>query len=267
MIYTVTFNPSIDYIVNVDNFMTGVVNRTSKEIIFPGGKGINVSMVLKNLGEESTALGFMAGFTGDAITRLLQEKGVTADFIHVTEGLSRINVKLRAQTETEINGQGPKIASEDIRKLYGKLDALQDGDTLVLAGSIPDTMPESMYMDIMEHLQNKKLNIVVDATRDLLMNVLAYHPFLIKPNRTELGNLFYLFQWNIPAGTPFLILYGLFSGIFLGGWIMALAEMADIFPIFARRIRFQKGLSFTILCVAFGKAVGSLIYYYNGWLP
>ena len=108
MIYTVTFNPSIDYIVNVDNFMTGVVNRTSKEIIFPGGKGINVSMVLKNLGEESTALGFMAGFTGDAITRLLQEKGVTADFIHVTEGLSRINVKLRAQTETEINGQGPK---------------------------------------------------------------------------------------------------------------------------------------------------------------
>ena len=113
--------------------MTGVVNRTRKEIIFPGGKGINVSMVLKNLGEESTALGFMAGFTGDAITRLLQEKGVTADFIHVTEGLSRINVKLRAQTETEINGQGPKIASEDIRKLYGKLDALQDGDTLVLA--------------------------------------------------------------------------------------------------------------------------------------
>ena len=190
MIYTVTFNPSIDYIVNVDNFMTGVVNRTSKEIIFPGGKGINVSMVLKNLGEESTALGFMAGFTGDAITRLLQEKGVTADFIHVTEGLSRINVKLRAQTETEINGQGPKIASEDIRKLYGKLDALQDGDTLVLAGSIPDTMPESMYMDIMEHLQNKKLNIVVDATRDLLMNVLAYHPFLIKPNQDELEGLF-----------------------------------------------------------------------------
>ena len=162
MIYTVTFNPSIDYIVNVDNFMTGVVNRTSKEIIFPGGKGINVSMVLKNLGEESTALGFMAGFTGDAITRLLQEKG-----------------------------QGPKIASEDIRKLYGKLDALQDGDTLVLAGSIPDTMPESMYMDIMEHLQNKKLNIVVDATRDLLMNVLAYHPFLIKPNNHELGEIFH----------------------------------------------------------------------------
>lgn len=109
MIYTVTFNPSIDYIVNVDNFMTGVVNRTSKEIIFPGGKGINVSMVLKNLGQESTALGFMAGFTGDAIIRLLQEKGVTADFIHVTEGLSRINVKLRAQTETEINGQDQRL--------------------------------------------------------------------------------------------------------------------------------------------------------------
>lgn len=190
MIYTVTFNPSLDYIVNVDNFMTGIVNRTSKEIIFPGGKGINVSMVLKNLGEKSTALGFMAGFTGDAIIRLLEEKGVTTDFIHVSDGLSRINVKLRAQEETEINGQGPRIASADIRKLYEKLEQLEAGDTLVLAGSIPDTMPESMYMDIMEHLKAKKLNIVVDATRDLLMNVLPYHPFLIKPNNHELGEIF-----------------------------------------------------------------------------
>ena len=144
MIYTVTFNPSLDYIVSVNGFELGKTNRTDSELLLPGGKGINVSIVLKNLGIDNTALGFMAGFTGDAITRLLQEKGVTADFIHVTEGLSRINVKLRAQPETEINGQGPKIASEDIRKLYGKLDALQDGDTLVLAGSIPDTMPESM---------------------------------------------------------------------------------------------------------------------------
>ena len=191
MIYTVTFNPSLDYIVTVNDFMTGIVNRTSKEIIFPGGKGINVSMVLKNLGCENTALGFMAGFTGQEIIRLLEEKGISTDFIHVAEGTSRINVKLRAQKETEINGQGPAIASADIKKLYEKLDGLQDGDILVLAGSIPDTMPESMYMDIMEHLQNKKLNIVVDATRDLLMNVLAYHPFLIKPNKHELGEIFH----------------------------------------------------------------------------
>ena len=191
MIYTVTFNPSLDYIVTVNDFMTGIVNRTSKEIIFPGGKGINVSMVLKNLGCENTALGFMAGFTGREIIRLLEEKGISTDFIHVAEGTSRINVKLRAQKETEINGQGPAIASADIKKLYEKLDSLQDGDILVLAGSIPDTMPESMYMDIMEHLQNKKLNIVVDATKDLLMNVLAYHPFLIKPNNHELGEIFH----------------------------------------------------------------------------
>jgi 1-phosphofructokinase len=190
MIYTVTFNPSLDYIVTVRDFMMGVVNRTSREIIFPGGKGINVSMVLKNLGEENTALGFVAGFTGEEIVRLLQEKGIQTDFIPVEQGTSRINVKLRAQSETEINGQGPQIASDDIRRLYEKLDQLQDGDTLVLAGSIPDTMPESMYMDIMDHLKDKKLNIVVDATRDLLMNVLPYHPFLIKPNNHELGEIF-----------------------------------------------------------------------------
>ena len=148
-------------------------------------------MVLKNLGCENTALGFMAGFTGREIIRLLEEKGISTDFIHVAEGTSRINVKLRAQKETEINGQGPAIASADIKKLYEKLDSLQDGDILVLAGSIPDTMPESMYMDIMEHLQYKKLNIVVDATKDLLMNVLAYHPFLIKPNNHELGEIFH----------------------------------------------------------------------------
>ena len=191
MIYTVTFNPSLDYIVTVNDFMTGVVNRTCREIIFPGGKGINVSMVLKNLGQESTALGFVAGFTGDEIARLLEEKGITTDFIHVKEGNSRINVKLRAQTETEINGQGPQIASEDLRALYRKLDCLSDGDTLVLAGSIPDTMPESLYMDIMQYLSGKNLNIVVDATRDLLMNVLPYHPFLIKPNNHELGEIFH----------------------------------------------------------------------------
>lgn len=191
MIYTVTFNPSLDYIVTVNDFMTGVVNRTSKEIIFPGGKGINVSMVLSNLGCKNTALGFMAGFTGEAIIKMLQQKDISTDFIHVEKGTSRINVKLRAQKETEINGQGPQIESADIKKLYAKLDQLQDGDILVLAGSIPDTMPESMYMDIMDFLKEKDLKIVVDATKDLLMNVLPFHPFLIKPNNHELGEMFH----------------------------------------------------------------------------
>ena len=190
MIYTVTFNPSLDYIVSVDNFTCGIVNRTTDEIIFPGGKGINVSMVLKNLGFENTALGFLAGFTGNRIQDLLEEKGVRADFISVEKGISRINVKLRSNEETEINGQGPAIAEADIKKLYEKLDTLSDGDILVLAGSIPDVMPGSMYMDIMRHLQNKDLKIVVDATKDLLMNVLKYHPFLIKPNNHELGDMF-----------------------------------------------------------------------------
>ena len=190
MIYTVTFNPSLDYIVTVKNFQTGMVNRTVDEIIYPGGKGINVSMVLKNLGFDNTALGFMAGFTGDEICRLLEEKGVKADFIHVEKGVSRINVKLRSNEESEINGMGPAIMQKDIKKLYEKLDQLQDGDVLVLAGSIPSVMPESMYMDIMKHLEEKKLNIAVDATKDLLVNVLPYHPFLIKPNNHELGEIF-----------------------------------------------------------------------------
>lgn len=190
MIYTVTFNPSLDYIVTVESFTCGVVNRTKDETIFPGGKGINVSLVLKNLGYESTALGFLAGFTGNEIQRLLEEKGISADFIAVEKGMSRINVKLRSTQETEVNGQGPAIAAEDIHKLYQKLDVLQDGDILVLAGSIPDIMPSSIYMDIMKHLQDKKLKVVVDATKDLLQNVLQYHPFLIKPNHHELGEIF-----------------------------------------------------------------------------
>lgn len=190
MIYTVTFNPSLDYIVTVDDFAPGRVNRTSKEILFPGGKGVNVSMVLKNLGCENTALGFVAGFTGQEISRLLGEKGIVADFIHVESGLSRINVKLRAEQETEINGQGPRIGEADIGRLYEKLDRLADGDVLVLAGSIPDSMPQSIYSDIMAHLQGKKLDIAVDATKDLLMNVLPYRPFFIKPNNHELGEIF-----------------------------------------------------------------------------
>lgn len=190
MIYTITFNPSLDYIVDVKDFKTGIVNRTEGEKIFPGGKGVNVSMVLKNLGADSIALGFEAGFTGKEIGRLLDEKGIKTDFITVKEGNSRINIKLRSAEETEINGQGPEIEKEDIEKLYGKLDKLQKGDCLVLAGSIPGVMPSSSYKDIMEYLKEKDIKIVVDATRELLTNVLCYKPFLIKPNNHELGEIF-----------------------------------------------------------------------------
>lgn len=190
MIYTVTFNPSLDYIVTVKDFKTGIVNRTVDEKIFPGGKGINVSIVLKNLGFENTALGFLAGFTGDEIIRKLEEKGITTDFIHVDKGTSRINVKLRSDEETEINGQGPEILTEDIHRLYEKLDKLTEEDVLVLAGSIPDVMPKSIYMDIMDYLKSKNVRIAVDATRDLLINVLSYRPFVIKPNNHELGEIF-----------------------------------------------------------------------------
>ena len=164
MIYTVTFNPSIDYIVNVDNFMTGVVNRTSKEIIFPGGKGINVSMVLKNLGEESTALGFMAGFTGDEIQRQVEEIGVNARFIPVDEGISRINLKLQNIEGTEINGQGPAISREKTQQLFEMLDQLQEGDVLVLAGSIPAPMPDDIYRNILKRQDGKGKLKEVNAT-------------------------------------------------------------------------------------------------------
>lgn len=190
MIYTVTFNPSLDYIVRVDDFRLGQVNRTTEELLYPGGKGINVSFVLKNLGLDSTALGFLAGFTGDEIRRMLKEQGIDEDFIEVKQGISRINMKLRSNEESEINGQGPAIEKSDIDRLYQRLDRLEQHDILVLAGSIPSVMPESMYRDIMEHLKEKQLKVVVDATQDLLMNVLPYHPFLIKPNNHELGQIF-----------------------------------------------------------------------------
>lgn len=190
MIYTVTFNPSLDYTVTVNNFQQGMVNRTMTERIFAGGKGINVSLVLKNLGFDSTALGFLAGFTGNEIERQLETEGVTTDFIHIPQGTSRINMKIKSEVESEINGMGPEIREQDIRKLYEKLDVLKDGDVLVLAGSIPAGMPETMYSDIMNHLKERKLKFVIDATKDLLMNVLPFHPFVIKPNNHELGEIF-----------------------------------------------------------------------------
>ena len=190
MIYTVTFNPSIDYIVRLENFTAGEINRVNYEQILPGGKGINVSIVLKNLGHDSTALGFLAGFTGIAMQQMLHAFGVTDDFVRLDEGFSRINVKIKAESETEINGQGPVITEAAQRTLFEKLDRLQSGDTLVLAGSIPNTLPDDIYERIMEHLEGRGIRIVVDATKNLLRRVLKYRPFLIKPNNHELGEMF-----------------------------------------------------------------------------
>lgn len=164
MIYTVTFNPSLDYIVSVEDFKLGLTNRTSSELILPGGKGINVSTVLGNLGIENTALGFLAGFTGKEIERRLKEMGVASDFIEINEGVSRINLKLKSIDGTEINGSGPVISPEDVEKLMEKLDKLGEGDVLFLAGSIPTSMPDDMYQKIMAKLDGKGVMIVVDAT-------------------------------------------------------------------------------------------------------
>lgn len=193
MIYTVTFNPSLDYIVSVDGFTLGRVNRTTKELVYPGGKGVNVSLVLKNLGMENTALGFIAGFTGTEIERGLKEWGCLTDFIKIPEGMSRINMKLRSREESEINGQGPRISEDALEELYRKLDAMEPGDVLVLAGSIPNSMPDSSYEQILARVQGRHIRSVVDATGDLLVNVLKYHPFLIKPNNHELEEIF-----NVP---------------------------------------------------------------------
>lgn len=190
MIYTVTFNPCLDYVVGVDNLTLGAVNRVSTEAVMAGGKGINVSIVLKNLGHPSCALGFLAGFTGDEIARRLRLQGVDTDFIEVSHGMSRINVKVKSAEETEINGIGPDIAPSDIEALYAKLDALTSDDILVISGSVPAALPGDIYERIMERLESRSIRIVVDATRDLLMNVLAFHPFLVKPNNHELGEIF-----------------------------------------------------------------------------
>ena len=190
MIYTVTFNPSLDYIVSINNFQMGKTNRTAKEQMLPGGKGINVSTVLWNLGIESTALGFTAGFTGKEIEKRSREIGFACDFIPVEHGFSRINIKLKDFDGTEINGMGPAIDASAVDILLGKLDQLKAGDILVLAGSIPDSMPDSIYRDILARLSKKDVLFVVDATKDLLMNVLEYRPFLIKPNNHELGEIF-----------------------------------------------------------------------------
>ena len=191
MIYTVTFNPAIDYIVRMDKALDpGMTNRSVSEDCFFGGKGINVSTVSKHLGIESTALGFAAGFTGKAIVESLVEKGIREEFITLKNGISRINVKIKSDEETEINAQGPKISDEAYNELLEKLDGLQKDDILILAGSIPSSLPSDVYEIILERLYGKGIIFVVDATKDLLLNVLRYKPFLIKPNNHELGEMF-----------------------------------------------------------------------------
>lgn len=190
MIYTVTFNPSLDYIVTVNDFRLGETNRTASEQMLPGGKGINVSTVLENLGFDNTALGFVAGFTGREIVSKVRELGFQSEFIELDEGWSRINIKMKDFDGTEINGQGPAISGAALQALLEKLDGLKEGDVLVLAGSIPASIPETIYAEIMKRLDGKGVLTVVDATNDLLMEVLLYHPFLIKPNQHELGAIF-----------------------------------------------------------------------------
>lgn len=190
MIYTVTFNPSLDYIVGVEPFRLGMTNRTSYEQMLAGGKGINVSYVLKHLGFDSTALGFLAGFVGEELKKRLTADGITTDFLMLEDGVSRINVKIKNIDGMEINGSGPEIAADKVWGLRNKIQTLKAGDILILAGSIPKSMPDTIYMDIMADLKGKGIDIVVDATKDLLMNVLSYHPFLIKPNNHELGEIF-----------------------------------------------------------------------------
>ena len=190
MIYTITFNPCIDYIIRVDDLTLGKINRVNYENILPGGKGVNVSIVLGNLGHKSVALGFTAGFTGAEIENRMRAYGAECDFIHVAEGMSRINVKVKSNEETEINGLGPKITDAAVEALYEKLDALEAGDYLVIAGSVPSMLPSDMYERIMARLDGRGINIAVDAERDLLTRVLQYHPFVIKPNNHELGDIF-----------------------------------------------------------------------------
>ncbi len=190
MIYTLTFNPAIDYIVHTERISIGATNRTLGEEIQFGGKGINVSLVLKELGIPSKALGFIAGFTGEAIEREIKSRGIATDFIRLEEGFSRINIKIKSDEETEINARGPRISESALNELSKKLEMLENGDTLVLAGSIPSSLPSDIYEKILEQLSGKQIRVVVDATNELLLKVLKYKPFLIKPNKQELAEIF-----------------------------------------------------------------------------
>ena len=190
MIYTVTLNPSIDYVINLEHLETGQVNRVNDEHVYPGGKGINVSRILRILGHDNVATGFVSNFTGDFIINSLADLNVKSDFIKLDNGFTRINVKIKSNEETEINGGGPHISDEKLGELFDKLSELKEGDILVLAGSIPSTLKEDLYEKIMEHIKGNNVKVVVDATKNLLLNVLKYKPFLIKPNNHELEEIF-----------------------------------------------------------------------------
>jgi 1-phosphofructokinase len=190
VIYTITFNPAVDYVVYTDELQVGKVNRSKSEEIYFGGKGINVSMVLNELGIRSKAMGFVAGFTGAAIEKGLTDAGIETDFVHLNKGFTRINVKIKSHAETELNGQGPEIPTEKLDELFDRLDGIKDGDGVILAGSIPSYLPSDIYERILERLKDRNIRAVVDATDDLLVNVLKYRPFLIKPNNFELGDIF-----------------------------------------------------------------------------
>ena len=191
MVYTLTFSPSIDYVVHLDNeFEAGNINNVREEFIQYGGKGVNVSQVLQSLGVDNIALGFVAGFTGDEIERGLEKLGCKSDFIHLSTGHSRINVKIKAKQESEINAQGPYVDEQSILKLYEKIENIDGNDTLILAGRIPKNMPNDLYTGIFERLNSKETRIIIDTTGENLINALAFKPFLIKPNHHELGALF-----------------------------------------------------------------------------
>ncbi|MBR2100705.1 MAG: 1-phosphofructokinase [Eubacterium sp.] len=190
MVYTLTLNPALDYVLKVSSLKTDDINRASDAEIYYGGKGINVSVVLTRLGIENKALGFAAGFTGKELERLLEEEGINCDFIFLESGSTRINVKIKAESEIDINANGPSLAQSDVEKLFEKLDGIKEGDYLVLAGSVPENMPEDIYESIMQYLSSRGVNFIVDATGNLLKNALKFKPFLIKPNHIELGDLF-----------------------------------------------------------------------------
>lgn len=196
MIYTVTFNPALDYIVRIDNLTMGNINKIKQEQIFAGGKGVNVSIVLENLGYDSVATGFIAGFTGDEIERELKEKGIDTRFIRLAKGMSRINIKLKSEFETELNGQGPEVTEEAVEQFRSQMEWLKDGDYLVISGSTPALMSDDIYGEILKSLMGRGVHVTVDATKGLLLKALQYHPFLIKPNKNELEEFFDVTLYN-----------------------------------------------------------------------
>ena len=190
MIYTITFNPSLDYVLKVPELSFGKINRSENEKIYIGGKGINVSWVLSELGVKSTALGFVSGFSGSELECRMQAKGISTDFIHVKEGFTRINIKLRSEVETEINGQGPFVSEEELSQMFEKISCMTEEDILIISGSVCRGLSQNIYADIVKLCKEKGIRVVVDASSTLLWNTLEYQPFLIKPNRHELGDIF-----------------------------------------------------------------------------